>query len=102
MSEDTKGHVRHHLAAILFAGHSRFVPGDEAGSFAGLNLGRTEIIEPQVLKCGEKGIRLSPSDPRLFMWLPPLAAAHYQLRNYAQSVEIGRRSGTLNAIGRLV
>jgi adenylate cyclase len=44
----------------------------------------------------EKGIRLSPTDPRLFMWLPPLAAAHYQLRHYAESVEIGRRSWTLN------
>jgi tetratricopeptide (TPR) repeat protein len=44
----------------------------------------------------EKGIRLSPTDPRLFMWLPPLAAAHYQLRHYAQSVEIGRRSWALN------
>jgi len=44
----------------------------------------------------EKGIRLSPTDPRLFMWLPPLAAAHYQLRNYAQSIEIGRRSWALN------
>jgi adenylate cyclase len=44
----------------------------------------------------EKGIRLSPTDPRLFMWLPPLAAAHYQLRHYDQSVEIGRRSWALN------
>jgi adenylate cyclase len=44
----------------------------------------------------EKGIRLSPTDPRLFMWLPPLAAAHYQLRHYTQSVEIGRRSWALN------
>jgi adenylate cyclase len=43
----------------------------------------------------EKGIRLSPADPRLFMWLPPLAAAHYQLRNYAKSVEVARRSWTL-------
>jgi len=44
----------------------------------------------------EKGIRLSPTDPRLFMWLPPLAAAHYQLRHYALSDEIGRRSWALN------
>jgi adenylate cyclase len=44
----------------------------------------------------EKGIRLSPCDPRLFMWLPPLAAAHYQLGHYAEAVEIGRRSWTLN------
>ena len=43
----------------------------------------------------EKGIRLSPTDPRLFMWLPPLAAAHYQLRDYAKSVEVARRSWTL-------
>jgi adenylate cyclase len=43
----------------------------------------------------EKGIRLSPTDPRLFMWLPPLAAAHYQLRDYGKSVEVARRSWTL-------
>jgi adenylate cyclase len=50
VSEDARGYVRRRLAAILFAGYSRFVPGDEAGSFAGLSLLRTEIIEPQVLK----------------------------------------------------
>jgi adenylate cyclase len=44
----------------------------------------------------EKGIRLSPTDPRLFIWLPALAAAHYQLGHYQQAVEVGRRSWTLN------
>jgi TolB-like protein/class 3 adenylate cyclase len=44
----------------------------------------------------EKALRLSPNDPRLFIWLPALAAAHYQLRHYEQAVEIGRRSWTLN------
>lgn len=44
----------------------------------------------------EKGIRLSPKDPRLFIWLAGLAAARYQLRHYAEAVEIGRRSWTLN------
>ena len=44
----------------------------------------------------EKGIRLSPRDPRLFIWLSGLAAGHYQLRNYARAVEIGRQSWTLN------
>ena len=43
-----------------------------------------------------RGIRLSPSDPRLFIWLPALAGAHYQLRHYAEAIEIGRRSWTLN------
>jgi adenylate cyclase len=51
VSEDTKGHVKRRLAAILFADYSQFVPGDEAESFTGLTLLRTEIIEPQVLKC---------------------------------------------------
>jgi adenylate cyclase len=44
----------------------------------------------------EQAIHLSPSDPRLFIWLPALAAAHYQLRHYEQAVEIGRRSWALN------
>jgi adenylate cyclase len=44
----------------------------------------------------EKGIRLSPSDPRLFIWLPALAGAHYQLRHYAEAIEAGRRSWALN------
>jgi adenylate cyclase len=57
VSEDTKEQVRRRLAAILLAGYSRFVPGDEAGSFSGLTLLRTEIIEPQVVKCGGNIIR---------------------------------------------
>jgi len=52
---------------------------------------RQEAIEQ-----AEKGIRLSPSDPRLFIWLPALAGAHYQMRHYAEAVEAGRRSWSLN------
>jgi len=48
------------------------------------------------IELAEKGIRLSPSDPRLYIWLPALAGAHYQMRHYAEAVEIGRRSWTLN------
>jgi tetratricopeptide (TPR) repeat protein len=44
----------------------------------------------------EKAIRLSPSDPRLFIWLSGLAAAHYQTGSYAQAVATGRRSWALN------
>jgi adenylate cyclase len=47
------------------------------------------------IKLIEQGIRLSPTDPRMFMWLPPLAAAHYQLRQYTQAIETARRSWTL-------
>lgn len=50
----------------------------------------------ETIALAEKGIRLSPSDPRLYIWLPALAGAHYQLRHYAQAVETGRRSWTLN------
>src|SRR5262249_7582395 len=55
-------------------------------------VGRPEETIPLV----EKAIRLSPNDPRLFIWLPALAAAHYQLRHYEQAIEIGRRSWMLN------
>jgi len=54
--------------------------------------GRPEETIPLV----ETAIRLSPNDPRLFIWLPALAAAHYQLGHYEQAIEAGRRSWTLN------
>jgi TolB-like protein len=50
----------------------------------------------EAIVLAEKGIRLSPKDPRLFIWLPALAGAHYQLRQYAPAVETGRRSWMLN------
>ncbi|MGH7047457.1 MAG: adenylate/guanylate cyclase domain-containing protein [Stellaceae bacterium] len=50
----------------------------------------------ETIALAEKGIRLSPSDPRLFIWLPALAGAHYQLGHYAEAIGIGRRSWTLN------
>src|SRR5439155_22411399 len=50
----------------------------------------------EAIELAEKGIRLSPSDPRLFIWLPALAGAYYRLREYEKAVEIGRRSWTLN------
>ena len=57
MSKDATGRVKRRLAAIMFAGYSRLLPGDDAGSFAGLTLLRTEIIEPQILKFGGHLIR---------------------------------------------
>jgi TolB-like protein/class 3 adenylate cyclase/Tfp pilus assembly protein PilF len=54
--------------------------------------GRPEETIPLV----EKAIRLSPSDPRLYIWLPALAAAHYQLYHFDEAIEAGRRSWTLN------
>jgi TolB-like protein/Tfp pilus assembly protein PilF len=50
----------------------------------------------EAIERAEKGIRLSPRDPRLFIWLPALAGAYYQLRHYEEAVEIGRRSWSLN------
>jgi tetratricopeptide (TPR) repeat protein len=50
----------------------------------------------EALDLADRGIRLSPRDPRLFMWLPALAGAHYQLHHYGEAVEIGRRSWNLN------
>jgi TolB-like protein len=48
------------------------------------------------IELAEKAIRLSPKDPRLFIWLPALAGAHYQRKNYAEAVEAGQRSWMLN------
>jgi adenylate cyclase len=50
----------------------------------------------EAIEEAEKGIRLSPSDPRLFIWLPALAGAQYQMRHYEAAIEAGRRSWTLN------
>jgi adenylate cyclase len=50
----------------------------------------------EAVEQAEKGIRLSPTDPRLFIWLPALAGAHYQMRHYAEAAEAGRRSWSLN------
>ena len=50
----------------------------------------------EAIELAETGIRLSPTDPRLDRWLPALAGAHYQMRHYAEAVEAGRRSWTLN------
>jgi len=50
----------------------------------------------QAITLADKGISLSPKDPRLFMWLPALAGAYYQLGDYAQAVVAGRRSWILN------
>jgi adenylate cyclase len=50
----------------------------------------------EAIEQAETGIRLSPSDPRLFIWLPALAGAHYLLRHYADAIEAGRRSWSLN------
>jgi adenylate cyclase len=50
----------------------------------------------EAIELAEIGIRLSPSDPRLYIWLVALAGAHYQMRHYAEAVEAGRRSWSLN------
>jgi adenylate cyclase len=44
----------------------------------------------------EKAISLSPNDPRLYIWLPALAGAHYQLGQYEAAIVAGRRSWSLN------
>ena len=50
----------------------------------------------ETIGLAEKGIRLSPGDPRLYIWLVALAGANYQMRHYQEAVEAGRRSWSLN------
>jgi TolB-like protein/Tfp pilus assembly protein PilF len=44
----------------------------------------------------ERGIQLSPRDPRLSLSLLALAGAYYQVGRYAEAVDAGRRSWALN------
>jgi adenylate cyclase len=67
-----------------------------AHAVLGAVLNSAEGKSEEAVDSVEKAIRLSPSDPRLFIWLVGLAAGHYQLRHYSQAVEIGRRSWSLN------
>jgi TolB-like protein/Tfp pilus assembly protein PilF len=67
-----------------------------AHAVLGAVLNSSEGNSEEAVASVENAIRLSPSDPRLFIWLVGLAAAHYQLRHYSQAVEIGRRSWSLN------
>ena len=50
----------------------------------------------ETIEQAEKGIRLSPNDPRMFIWLPALAGGHYLLGQYEEAVAAGRRSWSLN------
>jgi len=50
----------------------------------------------EAIEQAERGIRLSRADPRLFIWLPALAGAHYLLGHYEEAVAAGRRSWSLN------
>ena len=52
MSDDAREPVRRRLAAILVAGYSRLVPGDEADTLIALTALLTEIIEPLIPKFG--------------------------------------------------
>lgn len=55
--------------------------------------------EPErAIAFAEKGVRLNPTGPCQFIWLPALAGAHYQLRHYEEAVAIGRRAWTLSPI----
>jgi adenylate cyclase len=67
-----------------------------AHAIFGAVLNSSEGKPEEAVESVENAIRLSPSDPRLFIWLVGLAAGHYQLGHYAQAAEIGRRSWSLN------
>jgi adenylate cyclase len=49
---DATGRLRRRLAAILVAGYSRLLPGEEADSFTSLTLLMAEIIEPVTREFG--------------------------------------------------
>jgi len=52
VSDDARERVRRRLAAVLVAGYSRLLPGDEAEALTALTALLTEIIEPLIPKFG--------------------------------------------------
>jgi adenylate cyclase len=46
----------------------------------------------QAIEAAQTALRLSPTDPRVFMWLPGLAGGLYLARRYEDALVIGRRS----------
>ena len=83
-------------ATAAFAEAIRFNPSFAA---AHVLLGQMYLYagrREEAIEQAQRGIRLSPSDPRMFIWLPALAGAHYQMRHYQEAVEAGRRSWSLN------
>ena len=72
---------------------------DPSFAAAHVSLGQMYLYDgrlEEAIALAEKGICLSPYDPRLPLWLPALAGAHYRLGHYAEAVETGLRSWTLN------
>ena len=52
LSEEARERVQRRPAAILVAGYSRLLPGEEADRFTGLRMVLTEVIEPQIAEFG--------------------------------------------------
>jgi adenylate cyclase len=44
----------------------------------------------EALERVNRGLRLSPNDPRVFLWIPALAGAHFLAGRYEQAIEAGR------------
>jgi adenylate cyclase len=42
-----------------------------------------------------RAMRLSPNDPRVFLWIPALAGSHYLAGQYEQAIEAGRYGLTI-------
>ena len=40
-------------------------------------------------------MRLSPHDPRMFMWMPALAGSHFLGGQYEEAVDVGRRAAAM-------
>jgi tetratricopeptide (TPR) repeat protein len=49
----------------------------------------------EAFDCINRALRLSPNDPSLFLWIPPLAASHYLARRYEAAVEAAHQGLTI-------
>jgi adenylate cyclase len=62
-----------------------------AAAWANLSVVNNYMGQPaKALEHVSRALRLSPNDPRIFLWIPALAGAHYLAGNYEDAINAGR------------
>lgn len=93
-----------HFALGLAAMHSRQIPlalremeeavrinPSFAAAWANLSVVNNYLGKPdKALEFVSRALRLSPNDPRSFLWMPALAGSHYLGGHYEEAIEAGR------------
>jgi len=89
-------HTRQIRAAIREMEEVTRLNPSHAAAFAILgNLNNYIDRSKEALRHVKTALRLSPMDPRQFIWMPALAGAYYLIGRYEEAIEAGRRGLSL-------